>query len=363
MSIIILPSQLSSSAQVMGDYASVSKESLEKVFKSSDIVSLRGSHKPISSVKWNRKKWMLHLFGRILHPSHTESFEDWWILRVRVSLASPTVSRENAKAELTSDSSLTSGSMDSPKCNHDTSSSKTLKVSCPVKCQMELFASNTPSRDWKGWITKLRQEYSQRLKSARLIRESGCLSWRTPATQDPGVSIDRLDVKPGQRFYDKKTGRNAQYGLTQQVQVKNWPTPTSRDHKDGTSKSCQNVPVNALLGRAVHSGQHDREKNNTSGKSRELWATPQERDHRSGHEDRWADKNRSRNLNDQAAQKTTGRLNAAWVEQLLGLPVGWTQIDGYTGTENRVDRLRLCGNGVVPQCAARAWVTLWKKMK
>lgn len=28
-----------------------------------------------------------------------------------------------------------------------------------------------------------------------------------------------------------------------------WPTPTTRDHKDGTE--CQNVPINALLGRAV----------------------------------------------------------------------------------------------------------------
>ncbi len=32
----------------------------------------------------------------------------------------------------------------------------------------------------------------------------------------------------------------------------NWPTPTSRDHKDGTAESCKNVPVNCLLGRAVH---------------------------------------------------------------------------------------------------------------
>jgi hypothetical protein len=31
-----------------------------------------------------------------------------------------------------------------------------------------------------------------------------------------------------------------------------WPTPTTRDHKDGDAKSCANVPVNALLGRAVH---------------------------------------------------------------------------------------------------------------
>lgn len=31
-----------------------------------------------------------------------------------------------------------------------------------------------------------------------------------------------------------------------------WPTATSRDYKDGTAKSCANVPVNCLLGRAVH---------------------------------------------------------------------------------------------------------------
>jgi len=33
-----------------------------------------------------------------------------------------------------------------------------------------------------------------------------------------------------------------------------WPTPSSRDHKDGDSQSCANVPINALLGRAVDHG-------------------------------------------------------------------------------------------------------------
>jgi hypothetical protein len=31
-----------------------------------------------------------------------------------------------------------------------------------------------------------------------------------------------------------------------------WPTPTTRDWKDGTAESVKNVPLNSLLGRAVH---------------------------------------------------------------------------------------------------------------
>lgn len=46
-----------------------------------------------------------------------------------------------------------------------------------------------------------------------------------------------------------------------------WPTPTTRDHKDGSAKSCENTPINALLGRAVH----------LAG-----WPTPTAQDHSRG---------------------------------------------------------------------------------
>jgi hypothetical protein len=81
-------------------------------------------------------------------------------------------------------------------------------------------------------VTERSGEYSARLSAVRRTTGNGYSSldgWRTPSTQDPGITIDRLDVKPGQRWYDKETGRNAQCGLTQQVQVKNWNTPNVMD--------------------------------------------------------------------------------------------------------------------------------------
>ena len=64
--------------------------------------------------------------------------------------------------------------------------------------------------------------------------------------------------------------------------LEKWPTPTARDWKDGTAQSCRNVPVNGLLGRAVHQGDQ---------------------------------------------QETGGTLNPTWVEWLMGFPSGWTDLD------------------------------------
>jgi hypothetical protein len=65
--------------------------------------------------------------------------------------------------------------------------------------------------------------------------------WRSPATSEPGVSLDRLvdsegnPWTPGQRAYDKITGRLAQVGLTHEAQaaipIAGFPTPCAGDKK------------------------------------------------------------------------------------------------------------------------------------
>lgn len=59
------------------------------------------------------------------------------------------------------------------------------------------------------------------------------LTWK-PWTTPTGVSRSRL---------------RASVRRTSEIELSGWPTPTTRDHKDGAE--CANVPLNALLGRVA----------------------------------------------------------------------------------------------------------------
>lgn len=62
--------------------------------------------------------------------------------------------------------------------------------------------------------------------------------WQTPVADD---AVDRVKGKVNSRGEPKLSA--------QAIQASSWPTPTTRDHKDGPY--CPNVPVNRLLGRMV----------------------------------------------------------------------------------------------------------------
>jgi hypothetical protein len=122
--------------------------------------------------------------------------------------------------------------------------------------------------------------------------------WPTPNASLNGYDADPERWEARRESLAQKYGNNGM-GMPLGIAARLWPTPTSRDHKDG--RYCPNVPLNGLLGRVV-------------------WATPQARDFRTGQKEGWDNPARSRNLNDQMG----GKLSVIFVEWLMGYPAGWT---------------------------------------
>lgn len=101
---------------------------------------------------------------------------------------------------------------------------------------------------WKELTTPAGRSLSLLRASVRRISDNDCTSWPTP---NAGPQND-TDTRWKQRREECKArhGNNG-FGLTlgMATQLSAWPTPTTRDHKDGPF--CPNVPVNALLGRTA----------------------------------------------------------------------------------------------------------------
>jgi hypothetical protein len=124
---------------------------------------------------------------------------------------------------------------------------------------------------------------------ARLTRGTGSGSWPTPCSNtrpnEGNVRLLRAKVEAGELSREEaKAMLNGKDPFEAQgvIPQKMWPTPTSRDWKDGSAQACKNVPANCLLGREVHARKN---------------------------------------------YQTSGALNPTWVEWLMGFPSGWTDLN------------------------------------
>jgi hypothetical protein len=259
---------------------------------------------------------------------------------------------------------------------------KTYKGSSVARQPTENQFSNMSSESWKTWVTEQRQEYSQRKKSARLIRESESSSWLTatvfdttggsyPTEMVDGVYRSKHSQEPNSPWYgaklkdavetheeqknwstptvmdtaniQKPRKKNPSGGQKPPLcqEVKNWSTATTRDWKDTNSTvppSRANPSKQTLGQRVAHVGLQDQANPNTNGKSQESWATPKAStgihpDYQSERERRTPDlESNVRIKMGYPPLKTstqTGRLNPSWVEHLMGLPVGWTDLGSW----------------------------------
>ena len=241
--------------------------------------------------RWKEGSYYQHLFGRILKPCQWSLFETKLTSLLAAIHVSPLVQQEKEKETKTPDI-----------CGHtygDTLNQldlfgaflKTSKVTSVLDCEKSLAT-------WKALVIKLRGEYSQRVKLAHLTNEKESTSWATPRTTDSAGGARTLNQK-GQRISVSDPTKT--YGANLSDQVRHWPTPSARDYKGAVSvdrtheklKQGQRAHMGTLDAYSVYHetyGLPDQAKTNTRG-------------------------------------KPVGHLNPEWVEQLMGVPTGWTELD------------------------------------
>ena len=149
------------------------------------------------------------------------------------------------------------------------------------------------------------------------VRESGSMDGKNPESW-PTWATPRAEKttteKPETWSKRQKEGKVSQQPLPTQVQ--NWPTPDTQNHRDGTKR------------RKDSYGSHGVSLHHKIAET-ENWPTASARD--------WKDngttkpnsigKTRGFSLGQKMVETSTrGKLNPSWVEQLMGLPVGWTQL-------------------------------------
>jgi len=109
-----------------------------------------------------------------------------------------------------------------------------MRLGLPI-CALRASGRRTSGSGCSGWQTpgtdSFRTRGGDRKDELGLSRQAQMAGWRTPCDQESGITVNRIVNKegkswsPGQRAYDKETGRLAQVGLTQEVQMAGWATP------------------------------------------------------------------------------------------------------------------------------------------
>jgi len=263
----ILPSQLLNSAPGMEALDLDSKTFLASECEPSHIVSLRGLLKPISSVKWKKDSWMSHLYGTILKPSHTNRFTDWWTSLLRDTLANHFPAQESEQEKKTQDISGLGSQMEFDFFNQEC-------VSLKMSKDTFRWDSQQSSVIWKNWVTKVRSEYSVRLKSAQSTRGKECSSW-------PTIRVNQAE--------DCASERRRRNPSLDSIVKQNWPTPEAFVQRGpikteltetGFVSYHGNQKYGAKLSDAVTCGPHAPANHNTHGNRQESWATPSTRDHK-----------------------------------------------------------------------------------
>ena len=317
---------------------------------------------PTWSKRWKRVSWIKHLSTLILKPSHTENFVERYLSCLGDSLASHFQMLECVKELKTLDTSSLTSQEESESANLELFSSKMLKELSQPKQPMENQFSNMSSENWKDWVIKQRQEYSQRAKLAHHTKEKGSSSWATPNTMDtlpprsyeaamrqattsrkgrtePSNLREQVDETTVQAYKDSMKMwlkvRRAADAIRAEEAI-NFPTPRTSDAEGGR--------IETIVEDGVFKSKRHKSNQTFGAKLRdavETFPTPRARDWKDTPgcaPSKIGDVSLPRLVHshqDPTSHSTSGKpqgspkLNPDWVEQLMGIPIGSTDLGSW----------------------------------
>ena len=208
------------------------------------------------------------------------------------------------------------------------------------------------------------------------------LLWPTPRACDSTGGPVLTEYKNGFRSYRHDSGKWFGAKLKDAVEV--FPTPYASEAEkyrlDGDSQATKCLSALARRGEL------------------EKFPTPLLNDYKGGYttesiirkdgKSRAHDQLCNAAIGGKGVDEVKGSLNPNWVEGLMGIPHGWTDLEVHDtdlgwkqkedwlsdkweegiprvvdGCDNRIDRIRLLGNGVVPSTACKAWQVLSRRLE
>ena len=273
---------------------------------------------PGLSRKWKRDNWMRVLCSRISPTFHLKTYVENLGYSARVSPANPSAVPDVDNQPKIPDTSIQESQTEFPFACLNMSSSKMYGGSSQPKPQTENRYSSMSSETWKAEVTERSGASLVRRKQARHTNASDASSLRNYPTPE-AHTVEKYSLqKDGQ----KKTQRSRNLtAMAINGELSNWATPQASDHVEGartakeSNQKCLGRDLNQMENWPTpRAGNPGSRKPGTGGKilaeEAKIHAGPPapEKSSTSG-------KNHG-----------SPKLNPNWVEQLMGLEVGWTQL-------------------------------------
>ena len=377
---IVIPSTCSPSAPASA--GSTSELSLQQAEALASSVTLSGKlSRPASWRRaWKTKPWLRHLSGATCEPSTAALGVESWI-------ASLAATRANRSASLVSDVGRTILATFGRRSLESLRRLNPHSVSSRTSEGTYLSGSTLFGTSFREWGFELRRDFSRRQKLARRIGGSVCSSWPTASASvaNDRESMESWEARKARNLAKHTNGNgmgtpltvatvqwaspvvsdayrsgpltekqlNRDRGAPKELSadVATWASPRTSDTNGAGSHGTGGIDLRTQVGRWPTPGANDHKGSAKDGQRRgqldeateQKWQTPATDSFRSRGGDRKDEMGLDQqargfpcSLPDQAtapsgsescepAQTSRPRLNPAFVEWMMGLPINWTE--------------------------------------